>query len=73
MTSQGVPSFFVKLRSFLRCSIEAGAHLSVGNKYILVRDATFFVVDFFTRIVLRISAAFWQTTCIDLKTRRIFT
>lgn len=43
--------FFVKfsnLISFLRRSIEADAHLSVVNKYILVRDATFFVVDFFT-------------------------
>ena len=28
--------------------IESGVHLSVINKYILVRDATFFVVDFFT-------------------------
>ena len=49
--SQAVPLFFVKfykLISFLRCSIEASAHLSVVNKYILVRDATFFVVDFFT-------------------------
>ena len=49
--SQAVPLFFVKfskLISFLRRSIEASAHLSVVNKYILVRDATFFVVDFFT-------------------------
>ena len=48
---QAVPLFFVKfskLISFLRRSIEAGAHLSVADKYILVRDATFFVVDFFT-------------------------
>ena len=51
MPSQAVPLFFVKfskLISFLRRSIEASAHLSVVNKYILVRDATFFVVDFFT-------------------------
>ena len=49
--SQAVPLFFVKfpnLISFLRCSIEAGAHLSVVDKNILVRDATFFIVDFFT-------------------------
>ena len=49
--SQAVPLFFVKfskLISFLRRSIEASAHLSVVNKYILVGDATFFVVDFFT-------------------------
>ena len=49
--SQAVSLFFVKfskLISFLRRSIEAGAHLSVVNKNILVRDATFFVVDFFT-------------------------
>jgi len=49
--SQAVPLFFVtfsKLISFLRRSIEASAHLPVVNKYILVRDATFFVVDFFT-------------------------
>ena len=49
--SQAVPLFFVKfskLISFLRCSIEAGVHLPVVNKYILVRDATFFVVNFFT-------------------------
>ena len=37
-----------RLISFLRRSIEASAHLPVVNKYILVRDATFFVVDFFT-------------------------
>ena len=49
--SQAVPLFFVKfskLISFLWRSIDAGAHLSVVDKYILVRDATFFVVDFFT-------------------------
>ena len=49
--SQAVPLFFVKffkLTSFLRCSIEAGVHLSIVNKYVLVRDATFFEVDFFT-------------------------
>ena len=49
--SQAVPLFFVKfskLISFLRRSIEAGVHLSLVNKYILVMDATFFVVDFFT-------------------------
>ena len=51
MPSQAVPLFFVKfskLIGFLKRSIEAGAHLSVVDKYILVRDATFFVVDFFT-------------------------
>ena len=51
MPSQAVRLFFVtfsKLISFLRRSIEAGAHLSVVNKYILVRDANFFVADFFT-------------------------
>ena len=49
--SQAVPLFFVtfsKLIIFLRRSIEAGAHLSVVDKYILVRDTTFFVVAFFT-------------------------
>ena len=49
--SQAVPLLFVKffkLISFLRRSIEASAHLSVVHKYILVRDAAFFVVDFFT-------------------------
>ena len=39
---------FSKLISFLRRSIEASAHLRVVNNCILVRDATFFVVDFFT-------------------------
>ena len=51
LPSQAVPLFFVKfskLISFLRRSIEAGAHLSVVDKYILVRDAPFFVADFFT-------------------------
>ena len=51
MPSQAVPLFFVKfskLISFLRRSIEAGAHLSVVDKYVLVTDATFFAVDFFT-------------------------
>ena len=50
VSSQAIRLFFVKfskLISFLRRSIEAGAHLSVVNKYILMRDATFFVVDFF--------------------------
>ena len=49
--SQAFPLFFVKfskLISFLRRSIEASAHLSVVDKYILVRDVAFFVVDFFT-------------------------
>ena len=49
--SQAVPLFFVKfseLVTFLRRSIEAGAHLSVVDKYILVREATVFVVNFFT-------------------------
>lgn len=48
---QAVPLFFVKfskLVNFLRCSIEDSAHLSMVNKYILVRDAVFFIVDFFT-------------------------
>ena len=52
MPSQAVPLFFVKfskLIRFLRRFIEASAHLSVVNKYILVGDTTFFVVDFFTR------------------------
>ena len=51
MSSQAVPLFFVKfskLISFLRRSIEASAHLSVVDKYILVRYAACFVVDFFT-------------------------
>ena len=49
--SQAVPLFsvkFSKLISFLRRSIEASAHLSVVDKYILVRYAACFVVDFFT-------------------------
>ena len=49
--SQAVPLFFekfVKLVSFLAASIRDGAHLSISDKYILVRDAVFFVVDFFT-------------------------
>ena len=49
--SQVVPLLFVKfskLISFLRRSIEASDHLSVVDKYILVRFAAFFVVDFFT-------------------------
>ena len=51
LPSQADPLFFVKfskLIAFLRRSIEASAHLSVVDKYILVRDATFFVVDSFT-------------------------
>ena len=49
--TQAVPLFFVKfskLINFLRGSITASGHLSSVDKYILVRDTTFFVVDFFT-------------------------
>ena len=41
---------FSKLIGFLKRSTEAGAHLSVVGKCILVRDATVFVVDFFTGV-----------------------
>ena len=48
---QAVPLFFTKFKSLighLREKIAASASLSLVGKYILVRDATFFVVDFFT-------------------------
>lgn len=48
---QAVPLFFSKFKSLvvhLRKKIAASASLSLVNKYILVRDTTFFVVDFFT-------------------------
>ena len=37
-----------KLVSFLRCSIENSAYLSVIYKYISVREAVFFAVNYFT-------------------------
>ena len=43
-----------KLVNFLRCSIENSAHLSLVNRYILVRDAVFFTVNFLPGIVLRV-------------------
>ena len=49
--SQAVPLFFSKFKllvSHLRGLITKGAGLSVANKYILARDVTFFVIDFFT-------------------------
>ena len=49
--SQAVPFFFVKFQDFvayLRGKFINGKSLSKIHKYILVRDATFFVVDFFT-------------------------
>lgn len=48
---QAVPLFFDKFRrliAFLRDQCVSQASLSRADKYILVRDATFFVVDFFT-------------------------
>lgn len=48
---QAVPLFFDKFRrliAFLRDQYVIQASLSRADKYILVRDATFFVVDFFT-------------------------
>ena len=48
---QAVPLFFTKFKSLIghfRKKIAASASLSVVSKYILVRDAAFFVVDFFT-------------------------
>ena len=48
---QAVPLFFDKFRrliAFLRGLLLSHAPLSRSGKYILVRDATFFVVDFFT-------------------------
>jgi len=48
---QSVPLFFTKFKSLIghfRKKIAASASLSLVSKYILVRIATFFVVDFFT-------------------------
>ena len=48
---QAVPFFFTKFKSLIghfRKKIAANASLSLVSKYTLVRDATFFVVDFFT-------------------------
>ena len=48
---QAVPLFFTKFKSLIghfRKKIAASASLSLVSKYILVRDAAFFVVDFFT-------------------------
>ena len=39
---------FVRLITYLRGLIAGGSELSPLNKYILVRDVTFFVVDFYT-------------------------
>ena len=47
---QTVTLFFTKFKSLighLRKKIAASASLSLVGKYILVRDAAFFVVDFF--------------------------
>ena len=49
--SQAVPLFITKFRqlvSHLRDSIAKSANLSIVAQYILARDVTFFVVDFFT-------------------------
>ena len=49
--TQAVPLFFDKFRrliAFLRGRCVNQVSLSLADKYILVRDATFFVVDFFT-------------------------
>ena len=49
--SQAVPLFFVKFRklvAFLREKITNSQSLSGIHKYVLVRDAVFFVVDLFT-------------------------
>lgn len=49
--SQAVPLFFGKFQrliAFLRSQCISKVSLSAVGKYILVRDATFFVVDFFT-------------------------
>lgn len=49
--SQAVPLFFSKFKrliSFLRDLITKGSGLSSASKYVLARDVTFFVVDFFT-------------------------
>lgn len=49
--SQAVPIFFGKFQRFiahLRDLCSSSVSLSSASKYILIRDATFFVVDFFT-------------------------
>ena len=49
--SQAVPLFFVKFQNLiahLRAKIVDSQSLSRISQYILVRDATFFVIDFFT-------------------------
>ena len=49
--SQAVPLFFVKFQNLiahLRGKIVDSQSLSRISQYILVRDATFFVIDFFT-------------------------
>ena len=51
--AQAVPLFFDKFRrliAFLRGRCVHQASLSRADTYILVRDATFFVVDFFTGV-----------------------
>ena len=48
---QAVPLFFTKFKLLIghfRKKIAASRSLSLVSKYILIRDATFFVVDFFT-------------------------
>jgi len=48
---QAVPLFydkFTRLIAYLRGLIAAGSVLSPLDKYLLVRDVTFFVVDFYT-------------------------
>ena len=48
---QAVPLFFTKFKSLIRHfrkKIAASASLSLVSKYILVKDAASFVVDFFT-------------------------
>ena len=50
-SSQAVPLFFVKFQNLiahLRGKIADSQSLSRISQYILVRDATFFVIDFFT-------------------------
>ena len=49
--SQAVPLFFRKFQrliAHLRDLYSSSVSLSSAGKYILVRDATFFIVDFFT-------------------------
>ena len=50
VSSEAVPMLFVKfstLINFLRHSIRRSSRLSLVNDFILVRDAVFFVFDFF--------------------------